>query len=45
MYDIYFQETLELLIENNKDPGFKQYYKKYCKTLRLLITASKKKKH
>ncbi len=29
---------------HNKDPGFKQYYKKYCKTLRLLITACKKKK-
>ena len=28
---------------HNKDPGFKQYYKKYCKTLRLLITACKKK--
>ena len=27
----------------NNDPGFKQYYKKYCKTLRLLITAYKRK--
>ena len=27
----------------NNDPGFKQYYKKYCKTSMLIITASKRK--